>query len=760
MPVDFPANPTSLPGMRFAPVLAFLLALSFGSGALAQSHSPVAVPAAPAPAKSSAPAIIPGSPLAALTSAAPAAPADNTGATPFGTDTLGFSITSAIGSETQQTFGDVAGAVRRSTRFTPVLLWLESFATTPQRLANAGAIGLGLLFALLPSLALEAAIRLFLRRPAALCAQYAQPRTAEFLPDQDEQGLADAEAGELEKRPSRGVSALAWARRLAFALLRFILALLPLVGFAVALQLLISDGVLNGRPAHLAVTGIGNIYLACRLAQEVLRLLVAPSVPPLRLIAMPGLRAQAIMRRGFLLLATGFVGYSLIAVAEILGLTQDGADVLGRLFALVLHLEVAVSIWQSRHLVGRWLAGPPGAEGVFAGMRQRLGGIWHYLALFYVLALWVALAGGVQNAFIVLLRAVLVVAAALLLGRLAWLGSALLLERAFPSPVTSRHVRHPLLAARVHAYHPLIRALIHVFIGVLALLFIFQGWGMNPFGYLLADPLSRNMLGALVSIIVTIAVSLTLWEAANILLHGHVERLLAQGRARQSARLRTLAPMLRATIGTIIFLVAFFICLTEIGVNATGLLAVSGVAGIAVGFGSQKLVQDVITGLFLLLEDAMQVGDNVSLGGMSGTVERLSIRTIRLRGSDGSVNIIPFSSVTTVTNMTRDFSYAQISVTVGYREDIDRVFAVLRDIAKAMRADKKWGDMIRDDLQLFGLDEFGSLGLVITGQIRTGPGQHWAVRREFYARVLNRFAEEGIEIPYNRQALLGLSSQP
>ena len=749
--------------MRFAPVLALLLTLSLASGAFAQSAAPPAAPpasGAPAAAKAAQPAIIPGSPLAALTSAVPAAPADNTGATPFGTDALGFSFTSAIGEKAQQTFGDVTGAVRSSTRLGPVLLWLESFATKPQRLANAGAIGLGLLFALLPSLFMEAVIRVLLRRPAALCVRYAQPRTAEFLPDQDEQGLADAEAGELEKRPGRSVSVRAWSRRLVFALLRFIVALLPLVGFAVALQLLISDGVLNGRPALLAVTGIGNAYLVCRLAQEAVRLLIAPSASVLRLIAMPSPRAQAIMRRVFLLLATGFVGYSLIAAAEILGLPQGSGDVLGRLFALVLNLEVAVSIWQSRHVVGRWLAGPPGAEGVFAGLRQRLGGIWHYLALFYVLALWVALAGGVQNAFIVLLRAVLVVVAALLLGRLAWLCSSLLLERVFPKPGTSHHVRHPLLAARVHAYNPLIRALIHCFIGVLALLFIFQGWGMNPFGYLLADPLSRNLLSALVSVIVTIAVALALWEAANILLHGHVERLLAQGRARHSARLRTLSPMLRATIGTVIFLTAFFICLTEIGVNATGLLAVSGVAGIAVGFGSQKLVQDVITGLFLLLEDAMQVGDSVSLGGMSGTVERLSVRTIRLRGSDGSVNIIPFSSVTTVTNMTRDFSYAQISVTVGYREDIERVFTVLRDISKDMRTDRKWSEMIRDDLQIFGLDEFGQLGLVVTGQIRTGPGQHWAVRREFYARVLNRFAEEGIEIPYNRQALLGLASQP
>ncbi len=207
-------------------------------------------------------------------------------------------------------------------------------------------------------------------------------------------------------------------------------------------------------------------------------------------------------------------------------------------------------------------------------------------------------------------------------------------------------------------------------------------------------------------------------------------------------------PIIRATLAIVISLVAGLICLSKIGVNAAPLLAGAGVLGIAIGFGSQKLVQDVITGLFLLLEDAMQVGDVISLAGMSGTVERLSIRTIRLRGGDGSVNIIPFSAVTTVTNMTRDFSYAQISIGVGYEEDLPHVFAVLTEIGRSMRADPVWGTMMRDDLQIFGLDQFGASALTITGQIRTGPGQHWSVRREFYARVKQRFEAEGIELPY------------
>jgi small conductance mechanosensitive channel len=365
----------------------------------------------------------------------------------------------------------------------------------------------------------------------------------------------------------------------------------------------------------------------------------------------------------------------------------------------------------------------------------------------------VAWAGGVQNAFFVLLRAVLVLIAAMVVGRLAWSGSALLLERAFPDPATAAMGRYPALAARARAYNPLIRFLIRAAIGAGVLLFVLQGWGVDALGWLYANTVSRALLSAFSSVVVTTGVALCLWEVFTYVLHTRVENLTATGRKRQATRLRTLAPILRAALGTFIFLVALVVCLSEIGVNTTGLLAVSSIAGIAVGFGSQKLVQDIITGLFMLLEDAIQVGDVVTLAGMSGTVERLSIRTIRLRGGDGSINIIPFSAVTTVTNQTRDFNNAEFSITVSYAENVDHVCAVLTDIGRTMRAEPVWGAMIRDDLQINGLDQFGEKGMVITGQIRTGPGQHWAVRREFYRRVQQRFTADGIIIPFGRPNL-------
>jgi small-conductance mechanosensitive channel len=212
--------------------------------------------------------------------------------------------------------------------------------------------------------------------------------------------------------------------------------------------------------------------------------------------------------------------------------------------------------------------------------------------------------------------------------------------------------------------------------------------------------------------------------------------------------------MLRtALMGVILVFVALSI-LTEIGVNVAPLIAGAGVVGIAVGFGSQKLVQDVINGLFLLFEDAVAVGDVVQLGGLSGVVEQLSVRSIKLRAVDGSLHIIPFSAVTSVTNQTRDFAFAVVDVSVDYREDTDQVAEALRGIAAEMRQDPRWRPVIRDDLDVMGVDRLGDSGVVMRVRLKTEPSQRWAVAREMNRRIKRRFDELGIEIPYPHQKLV------
>ena len=180
--------------------------------------------------------------------------------------------------------------------------------------------------------------------------------------------------------------------------------------------------------------------------------------------------------------------------------------------------------------------------------------------------------------------------------------------------------------------------------------------------------------------------------------------------------------------------------------NIAPLLAGAGILGVAIGFGSQKLVQDFITGIFLLLENAMQVGDWVTVASLSGSVENLSIRTMRLRAGDGSVHIIPFSSVSTVTNVNRGIGNAAVSVNVPLDEDTDHVGAVLGEIAREMRDERRFADMMRSDLQLWGVDKVDAGVVTVVGQIVCTDSGRWAVQREFNRRMNIRFREAGIRI--------------
>jgi len=199
--------------------------------------------------------------------------------------------------------------------------------------------------------------------------------------------------------------------------------------------------------------------------------------------------------------------------------------------------------------------------------------------------------------------------------------------------------------------------------------------------------------------------------------------------------------------------VTILIVLSKVGVNIAPLLAAAGVLGLAVGFGSQQLVKDLITGFFILLEDVFSVGDVIKVGERAGLVEEVSIRTVRLRDLAGTVHTIPFSTIDSVSNLTKEFAFHVFDIGVAYREDVDQVMDTLREIGSEMRADPHFGDLILDDLEVFGLDAFGDSALVIKGRIKTRPIKQWDVGREFNRRVKSRFAELNIEIPFPHRTL-------
>jgi len=284
---------------------------------------------------------------------------------------------------------------------------------------------------------------------------------------------------------------------------------------------------------------------------------------------------------------------------------------------------------------------------------------------------------------------------------------------------------------------------------------LLQAWGVDTLAWFVAGELGGRLAGTLLSCAVTLMVAAFVWEAANAGVDGYLARLDGEQQVARSARLRTLLPMLRTALLVAILLFAGLSVLSEVGVNVAPLLAGAGVVGIAIGFGSQKLVQDIITGLFLLLENTMQVGDVVTLGGLSGSVETLSIRTIRLRALDGAVHIVPFSAVTTVTNMTRDFAYAVLDLSVGLNEPPDVVAVIVAEVARAMRAEPRWAGVLEGDLDVMGIERFVDAAYVLRVRIRTRPSQRWAVARELNQRIKHRFDADAIDSPITSYRALG-----
>lgn len=236
-----------------------------------------------------------------------------------------------------------------------------------------------------------------------------------------------------------------------------------------------------------------------------------------------------------------------------------------------------------------------------------------------------------------------------------------------------------------------------------------------------------------------------------------VGRLIRGVRIRVSARVNdpefnkraeTLARVARYLSSVIISLITVMLVLSELGVSVAPILGAAGVVGLAVGFGAQSLVKDFVTGFFLLLENQIRQGDVVEVDGHTGTVEQITLRFVQLRDYEGSVHYVPNGQITTVVNMTRGFGNAVFEIGVAYREDIDEVMAVMRQVAIDLRAESEFAPRMEGDLDIAGVDRWDDSAVIIRCRIRCVAQQQWGVKREYLKRLKAAFDEQGIEIPF------------
>ena len=216
----------------------------------------------------------------------------------------------------------------------------------------------------------------------------------------------------------------------------------------------------------------------------------------------------------------------------------------------------------------------------------------------------------------------------------------------------------------------------------------------------------------------------------------------------RAKRARTLGSVVNNVATVLISGIAVLTTLREFQVDIAPVLTGAGIVGLAVGFGAQTLVRDVISGFFLILENQVRVGDVAAINGTGGLVEALNLRTIVLRDLEGTVHVFPNGAIQTLANRSKDFSYYVIDLGISYREDPDRVAAVIRQISDQMRADPAFAPWILDAVEILGVDAFGDWSVVLKLRIKTVPLKQWEVGRELRKRIRRRFGEENIEIPF------------
>jgi len=213
-------------------------------------------------------------------------------------------------------------------------------------------------------------------------------------------------------------------------------------------------------------------------------------------------------------------------------------------------------------------------------------------------------------------------------------------------------------------------------------------------------------------------------------------------------RTQTLGSIVRYVLTVVILLVASMTVLQQFGIEIGPILAAAGIAGLAIGFGAQSLVKDVISGFFILLEDQIRVGDVIQIAGKDGLVEKISLKTTILRDLAGNVHYVPNGHIDVVTNMTKDYSRYVFDIGVAYREDVDEVIGVIREVDEELRNDPDYKDDIFEPIEILGLDQFADSAIVIKARTTTAPIKQWRIGREFNRRLKKKFDERNIEIPF------------
>lgn len=508
-----------------------------------------------------------------------------------------------------------------------------------------------------------------------------------------------------------------------------------------------------------------NAFFIVEICKVFVRTVLSPSAGGLRLVPLSDHAALTINRT--ISLSIGVLGYGQLLVVPIVNRSASlaaGSAVSALLSAFVLLFLVYVVI-RRRAEVANWFAKPvngaPGADTVSdenvnspdQSWANRLfavfGQVWHWIVLGYLGIMFVVVmtqpADVTLNALVASGKVIAAVIFASLIS--GWLSAAMVRGVSLPEDINHKL---PLLEPRLNRFVPRAFGVLRLAILSLVLLFSLDVIGMIDLRSWLESQVGLQVTTSIVSVALILLVAFGLWLALTSFVDF---RLNPEYGATPTSRETTLLTLLRnaATIALVVITLMF--CLSEMGLNIGPLLASAGVLGLAIGFGAQSMVKDIITGVFIQFENAINVGDVITVGSTTGTAEKLSVRSVSLRDAHGVFHIIPFSSVDMVSNYMREFSYSVCDMGIAYRENVDDAKQAMHDAFDLLMEDPAMADFIVAPLEWFGINSFGDNAVVLRTRIKTIPGKQWAIGRAYNGYLKTVFDERGIEIPFPQQTM-------
>ncbi len=491
-----------------------------------------------------------------------------------------------------------------------------------------------------------------------------------------------------------------------------------------------------------------NAFLIMELIRVALRALLSPATGQLRLVPIPDHGAKILST--WLSVVIAIVGYGNLLAVPIIksNVSYFAGRSVSALIALIALAILSTLVIANRRRVSDWLHQALNLQDKHRLLRL-LARTWAVPFLIYMAVLCAMVITNPGGSFLPVIIASGKILVAVIVGAMVATALKRSTAKGVHLPETVTH-RLPMLESRLNTFIPKILFIVRYLILIAVFAFAVHTIELMDVRAWLSSNIGASLTSKLIGAGFIVLGCFAVWLGASSWVDYRLNPFLGRP---PTAREITLLTLARNAFTAVLIVLAVMFSLSEIGIDIAPLLASAGVLGLAIGFGAQKLVQDVITGVFIQFENAMNVGDVVTVGGTTGTIERLTIRSVSLRDLDGVFHIVPFSSIDMVSNYMRGFAYHVANMGIAYRESVDETKEAMHEAFAELVSDPTWRGQIMGDLEWFGLTSFDDSAVVVRARIKCKPGNQWAVGRAYNEIMKRVFDARSIEIPFPHQTL-------